>query len=99
MAIVNIWIERRVVGRMQSRLGPNRLGPFGLLQPIADAIKLMQKEVLQPRVADGAAFSICRRSSFTMPGMRDPRGASVGAVHDAREPERRHPLHTRDVVD
>ena len=38
VAIVNIWIERRVVGRMQSRLGPNRLGPFGLLQPIADAI-------------------------------------------------------------
>ena len=49
VAIINIWIERRVVGRMQSRWGPNRLGPFGLLQPIADAIKLMQKEVLQPR--------------------------------------------------
>src|SRR5690349_16936659 len=56
-AIINIWIERRVVGRMQSRLGPNRLGPFGLLQPVADAIKLMQKEVLQPRVADGLVFS------------------------------------------
>ena len=38
VAIINIWVERRVVGRMQSRLGPNRLGPFGLLQPIADAI-------------------------------------------------------------
>ena len=68
MAIVNIWIERRVVGRMQSRLGPNRLGPFGLLQPIADAIKLMQKEVLQPRVADGVVFSLAP-VAFTVPGI------------------------------
>ncbi|MEX2245300.1 MAG: NADH-quinone oxidoreductase subunit NuoH [Dehalococcoidia bacterium] len=67
-AIINIWIERRVVGRMQSRLGPNRLGPFGLLQPIADAIKLMQKEVLQPRVADGVVFSIAP-IAFMVPGI------------------------------
>ncbi len=67
-AIVNIWIERRVVGRMQSRLGPNRLGPFGLLQPVADAIKLMQKEVLQPRVADGLVFSVAP-IAFTVPGI------------------------------
>ena len=68
VAIINIWIERRVVGRMQSRLGPNRLGPFGLLQPVADAIKLMQKEVLQPRVADGLVFSIAP-IAFTVPGI------------------------------
>jgi len=67
-AIINIWIERRVVGRMQSRLGPNRLGPFGLLQPIADAIKLMQKEVLQPRVADALVFSVAP-IAFTVPGI------------------------------
>jgi NADH-quinone oxidoreductase subunit H len=68
VAIVNIWVERRVVGRMQSRLGPNRLGPFGLLQPVADAIKLMQKEVLQPRVADGAVYSLAP-IVFTVPGI------------------------------
>ncbi|HEX5480782.1 MAG TPA: NADH-quinone oxidoreductase subunit NuoH [Dehalococcoidia bacterium] len=68
VAIINIWIERRVVGRMQSRLGPNRLGPFGLLQPVADAIKLMQKEVLQPRVADGLVFSLAP-IAFTVPGI------------------------------
>ncbi len=68
VAIVNIWVERRVVGRMQSRLGPNRLGPFGMLQPVADAIKLMQKEVLQPRVADGAVYSLAP-IVFTVPGI------------------------------
>ncbi len=67
-AIINIWIERRVVGRMQSRLGPNRLGPFGLLQPVADAIKLMQKEVLQPLAADGLVFSVAP-IAFTVPGI------------------------------
>src|SRR5438094_7799653 len=67
-AIINIWIERRVVGRMQSRLGPNRLGPFGLLQPVADAIKLMQKEVLQPTAADGVVFSLAP-IAFTVPGI------------------------------
>lgn len=56
--ILDIWLERRVVGRMQSRLGPNRLGPFGLLQPVADAIKLIQKETLTPRYADSIVFSL-----------------------------------------
>ena len=36
-----IWIERRGMARMQARLGPNRAGPFGLLQPVADAIKVL----------------------------------------------------------
>jgi NADH-quinone oxidoreductase subunit H len=67
-AIVNIWIERRVVGRMQSRLGPNRLGPFGLLQPVADAMKLMQKEVLQPRSASGLIYTVAP-IAFTVPGI------------------------------
>ncbi len=47
-----IWIERRGMGRMQARLGPNRAGPFGLLQPVADAIKVLLKEDIVPTNAD-----------------------------------------------
>ena len=47
-----IYIEGRGMGRMQSRLGPNRTGPFGLLQPVADAIKVMLKENIVPDSAD-----------------------------------------------
>jgi NADH-quinone oxidoreductase subunit H len=63
-ALINIWIERRVVGRMQNRLGPNRAGPFGLLQPVADAIKLIQKEALTPRDADGLVFALAPIAVF-----------------------------------
>src|SRR5262245_55785203 len=42
------WCERIVLARMQLRLGPNRVGPLGLLQPIADGIKLLTKERFQP---------------------------------------------------
>ncbi|MXW23154.1 MAG: NADH-quinone oxidoreductase subunit H, partial [Chloroflexi bacterium] len=51
-----IWIERRLIGRMQIRRGPNRVGPYGLLQPVADAVKLIQKEVLMPDGADRILF-------------------------------------------
>jgi len=47
-----IYIERRAMGRMQGRLGPNRTGPFGLLQPVADAIKVLLKENIVPDRAD-----------------------------------------------
>ena len=57
-ALANVWLERRIIGRIQVRRGPNRVGAFGLLQPVADAIKLIQKEVLQPRVADNRLFNI-----------------------------------------
>jgi NADH-quinone oxidoreductase subunit H len=53
-----IWFERRVIGRMQNRPGPNRAGPFGLLQPIADAIKLPLKEDIIPTNADKLIFVI-----------------------------------------
>ena len=51
-----IWAERRGVGRMQNRPGPNRAGPFGLLQPVADALKLPLKEDIIPRTADKLVF-------------------------------------------
>ncbi len=54
--LVLIWVERRLIGRIQVRRGPNRVGPYGLLQPLADAIKLIQKEVLIPNGADRFLF-------------------------------------------
>ena len=54
--LVLIWVERKVIARMQSRYGPNRVGPRGLLQPVADAVKLILKEELAPRAADKLLF-------------------------------------------
>ena len=54
--LVLIWVERKVIARFQQRYGPNRVGPKGLLQPVADAIKLILKEQLAPRAADKLIF-------------------------------------------
>ena len=45
-------LERKILGRMQNRYGPNRVGPFGLLQPVADGIKMLIKEDIVPARAD-----------------------------------------------
>ena len=51
-----VWLERRLMGRMQARLGPNRVGPFGLAQPFSDAIKLLFKESIVQKSADKFLF-------------------------------------------
>ncbi len=53
-----VWVERKVVARFQDRLGPNRLGPFGLFQPLADVIKLLLKEDITPQGADKFVYNL-----------------------------------------
>jgi NADH-quinone oxidoreductase subunit H len=55
VAYLTYW-ERRLLGWMQARMGPNRVGPWGLLQPIADAVKLLTKEIIQPTAASKGLF-------------------------------------------
>ncbi len=56
LTLFNIWWERRVVARMQHRIGPNVHGPFGLLQSLADGVKLALKEDIIPKAADKVVF-------------------------------------------
>ena len=56
LTLFNIWFERRVVARMQHRIGPNVNGPFGLLQSLADGVKLALKEDIIPTAADKVVF-------------------------------------------
>ncbi len=51
-----VLLERKVIGRMQNRWGPSRTGPFGLLQPLADGIKLFLKEDLMPLAVERPLF-------------------------------------------
>jgi NADH-quinone oxidoreductase subunit H len=53
-----VWVERKVVARFQDRLGPNRIGPFGLIQPVADIIKMVIKEDITPAGADKILYNI-----------------------------------------
>ena len=56
--ILLVWVERKVVSRFQSRIGPNRVGPFGLIQPFADIIKLLIKEDTTPAGADRVVYNL-----------------------------------------
>jgi NADH-quinone oxidoreductase subunit H len=56
--IVLIWVERKIAGRLQDRFGPNRAGPYGLFQSIADIIKIFTKELITPEGADKVPFNL-----------------------------------------
>lgn len=53
-----IWLERKVIGRVQDRLGPNRIGPWGIFQPIADMLKIFTKEHITPDGVDKVPYNI-----------------------------------------
>src|SRR5262249_9575484 len=59
-----VLVERNVIGYMQHRFGPNRVGPQGILQTIADAVKLIQKEDITPNLADPIPFWLSPVISF-----------------------------------
>lgn len=58
LALLLIWITRKVISRIQDRLGPNRLGPYGLFQTVADALKLLSKEDIRPANADWISYNL-----------------------------------------
>ena len=80
-----VWVERKVVSRFQDRIGPNRVGPFGLIQPFADIIKLLIKEDITPNGADkvhqliGYSIFKFKKAKILVPGLsvtdRRPRHA------------------------
>ena len=68
--IIAIWAERRFIARLQDRRGPNRVGKFGLLQSVADAVKLLGKEIIRPEQADAFLH-------FLAPALINPQGGKV----------------------
>jgi NADH-quinone oxidoreductase subunit H len=76
---IMVWVERRASALMQDRLGPNRVGPFGLLQPVVDAVKLITKENLIPKdvnkflyvLAPGVALTIALSTFIAVPFGQD----------------------------
>jgi NADH-quinone oxidoreductase subunit H len=64
VAMIGIWAERKISARIQSRIGPNRVGPFGLWQSLADGAKMLLKEDLVPTGADGWLFRLAPYLAF-----------------------------------
>lgn len=61
-----IWVERKFAARIQDRVGPNRVGPFGLLQSVADALKMMSKEDITPATADKFIYNLSPIIAFAV---------------------------------
>src|SRR5687768_4197624 len=57
-AAIMVYVERKVAARIQQRMGPTLVGPYGALQPLADIIKLVMKENLRPKSADKILFAL-----------------------------------------
>ena len=97
LTLFNIWWERRVVARMQHRIGPNVHGPFGLLQSLADGVKLALKEDIIPKAADKVVFLLAPVIAVD-PGLRDVRGDPVRARgRRCRSPTSTTPLQLTDM--
>ena len=90
------WYERRALARIQSRVGPNRAGPFGLLQPIADAVKLIFKEELTPSAADKILF-IAAPIMTVVPAMMLAAVIPLGTEFTLPFTERVITLHVADI--
>ena len=85
-----VWMERKSAARFQRREGPNRVGPFGLLQSFADAIKLIFKEDYFPRNTDKAVFLLAPILTF-MPGVISFGLVSITKNSTGRLPVRQSP--------
>ena len=87
VAYLTLW-ERKLIGWIQIRIGPNRVGPLGLLQPIADGIKLLFKEIILPANANKALFLLAPIADADA-GARRLGGDPVRARGGARRHQRR----------
>jgi NADH-quinone oxidoreductase subunit H len=96
LTLFNIWLERRVVARMQHRIGPNVHGPFGLLQSLADGVKLALKEDIIPTAADKVVF-LAAPVIATVPAFVAFSVIPFGPVVDLPFTDRTTPLQLTDM--
>ena len=97
VAYLTLW-ERKAIGWSQIRPGPNRVGPFGLLQPIADAVKLIFKEIIRPSAANKGAV-LPRPGDDHHAGARGVGGGAVRPRRRAVQHQRRPAVPDGDHVD